>query len=310
MLSKDGYGNTDEPPKWGDGTVERSTKLASKTIVPKKGDGKTEFPWLKGYAKSESRNVFDADEGVEGAYDRGANGTAKSNDFIDGSAYGSTMPFEFGKKDGEQSGVYSKLDDAPELKFEAKNKDVPYLTFSGGGHAITFTQSINDNVVGATYSWGMNVRADVVSGGSTNFALSIFAASGLFSDLTSLNIVAQRNAAWAKYANLATTYSLADPDPYDKFVLQVSTDRRYATPTFKTIGGASKCPGEPDTMWRESGMIIQSDWSAGVNNGFIPPGDDALYDITITNESPFRETLSYGLVLTTGETWTNVNGGT
>jgi hypothetical protein len=105
--------------------------------------------------------------------------------------------------------------------------------------------------------------------------------------------------AWAKYGSLETSYSLGDPDPYDKFVIRVSTDKRFGTPTFKTIGGASKCPGEPDTMWRESGMILQTEWSPGVNNEFIPPGDDALYDLIITNESPYREGMSYGLVLTT-----------
>ena len=45
-----------------------------------------------------------------------------------------------------------------------------------------------------------------------------------------------------EYGNLETSYVLGDSDPFDKFVIQVSSDKRFGTPLFKTIGGASRCP--------------------------------------------------------------------
>ena len=104
-----------------------------------------------------------------------------------------------------------------------------------------------------------------------------------------------------KYGDLEVEYSLGDDDPLDKFIIHVSSDKRFGTPLFKTIGGASKCPGEPNTMWRENGMILETAWAAGVNNEYIPPHSNALYDVAITNESPYREPMYFGLLLTSGE---------
>ena len=115
--------------------------------------------------------------------------------------------------------------------------------------------------------------------------------------------------AWAKFGDLEVSYTLGDGDPYDKFVVQVLSDKRFGTPIFRTIGGASKCPGEPNTMWRESGLIIETEWSAGANNKFIPPGQRALFDLMITNESPYREGHIYGLLLTSGSKYVGDFGG-
>ena len=40
-----------------------------------------------------------------------------------------------------------------------------------------------------------------------------------------------------------------------------------------------------------------------MNNEFIPPDSTALFDVIITNESPYRETLNYALVLTSGNSY-------
>ena len=53
-------------------------------------------------------------------------------------------------------------------------------------------------------------------------------------------------------------------------------------------------------MWRESGIQIRTEWAPGMNNEFIPPDSNALFDVIITNESPYRETLNYALALTSG----------
>ena len=58
----------------------------------------------------------------------------------------------------------------------------------------------------------------------------------------------RRCMAWGKHGDLEVEYSLGDDDPFDKFIIHVSSDKRFGTPLFKTIGGASKCPGEPNTM--------------------------------------------------------------
>ena len=63
------------------------------------------------------------------------------------------------------------------------------------------------------------------------------------------------------------------------------------------------CPGEPDTMWRENGIKIHTESAPGMNNKFIPPDSTALFDVIITNESPYRETLNYVLALTSGTSY-------
>ena len=285
---------------WNSMSMARALTTALVSLKPSNADD-TLPTWLDGYESGET-NVFTADGGF---YDRGNASVPESNKFIDGSVYGSKSPFSFSTSSGETH--YSDRDDKPQAKLEGE-EEVPYLTFSGGGNVISFTQSVNDNVAGADYSWGMNVDATVEATGSIDATVSILTAGLSGGSTFSTSGGSQQNIAWSKYANLETAYSLGDPDPYDKFVLQISTDKRFGTPTFKTIGGASKCPGEPNTMWRESGMILQTEWSPGVNNEFVPPGDDALYDLIITNESPYREGMSYGLVLTTGETWKGADG--
>ena len=56
-------------------------------------------------------------------------------------------------------------------------------------------------------------------------------------------------------------------------------------------------------------MILETAWAAGVNNKFIPPGQNALFDIIITNESPFREGHIYGLQLISGSEFNGDFGG-
>ena len=108
--------------------------------------------------------------------------------------------------------------------------------------------------------------------------------------------------AWAKYGDLEVTYTLGDADPYDKFVVHVNFDKRFGTPIFQTVGGASKCPGEANTIWRESGLDIAVKHSPGSNNFLVLPSKPALFDVLITNDSPYQEAHIYGLLLTSGDT--------
>ena len=220
--------------------------------------------------------------------------------YIDASVFGSKAPFGFGGKNEKDP----KLD-----PISTGSEQSVYLTFSGGGHALEFSSDVSSNIDSWGYSWEFETEGQKDLSVATHVALSLFYLDqGL--DLMKGRLAQIEHAmAWAKYGNLKVFYSLGDLDPYDKFVVAVSSDKRFGTPIFKTIGGASKCPGEPNTVWRESGLIVETAWAAGVNNKFIPPGQNALFDIIITNESPFREGHIYGLQLISGSKFNGDFGG-
>ena len=66
-------------------------------------------------------------------------------------------------------------------------------------------------------------------------------------------------------------------------------------------------PGRTQYFMEESGLIVET--AAPMNNKFIPPGQNALFDIIITNESPYRESHIYGLQLISGSQYTGDFGG-
>jgi hypothetical protein len=220
--------------------------------------------------------------------------------YVDSSVFGTKAPFSFGGED--------KNDPKLQPKAMGSEQNI-YLTFSGGGHALEFNSAISSNIDSWGYSWVIEGEASSGEGYEMETAVSIVTGAAEHHNKKGKSASLERTMAWAKYGNLEVSYSLGDPDPYDKFVVAVSTDKRFGTPIFKTIGGASKCPGEPNTLWRESGLIVETAWAPGVNNKFIPPGQNALFDIIITNESPYRESHIYGLQLISGSQHTGDLGG-
>jgi len=230
----------------------------------------------------------------------GFNTKGYADDFIDASMFGSQAKFSF--RGGND------IDPWRDPMPSGKSQDI-YLTFSGGGHVLEFTSSIEDRIDGMGYGW--NFKADAEAKTDVWMEYEIMIKEGAM-DQTTLygkNAGIEHVMTWAKYGELSTTYSLGDPDPFDKFVIKVATDKRFGTPMFKTIGGASRCPAEPNTMWRESGIILTTQASAGVNNKFVSPQSSALFDVVITNESPYRETVNYGLMVMRGEQYTGDFGG-
>ena len=177
------------------------------------------------------------------------------------------------------------------------------MTFSGGGHALEFTTGISENIDSWGYGWSIGVDASNSNSHNLDFGISIISTVFSLASTDSKSANVEHVMAWAKHVNLETWYVLGDPDPFNKFVIQISTDKRFGTPLFRTIGGASKCPREPDTIWREKGIQIRTEWAPGMNNEFIPPDSTALFDVIITNESLYRETLNYALVLTSGNSY-------
>jgi hypothetical protein len=274
------------------------------------------------FAGFEGANVFKSteDSHSSGIFSRGMNRVSESDmfdrsgmnvnpgfvtngyaeDFIDASMFGSRAGFSF----GGGVGLDPKKDPMP----KGKSQDI-YLTFSGGGHVLEFTSSIEDRIDGMGYGW--NFKADAEAKTDINMEYEIMILEGAM-DQTTLygkNAGIEHAMTWAKYGELSTTYSLGDSDPFDKFVIKVATDKRFGTPMFKTIGGASKCPAEPNTMWRESGLILTTQASPGMNNKFVSPHSSALFDVVITNESPYRERVDYGLMIMSGEQYVGDFGG-
>ena len=274
------------------------------------------------FAGFEGANVFKSTEDSHsyGIFSRGMNRVSESNmfdssgmnvnpdfvtkgyaeDFIDASMFGSKADFSF----SGGIGVDPKKDPMP----KGKSQDI-YLTFSGGGHVLEFTSSIEDRIDGMGYGWNFKADAEAKTDVDMEFEIMIIEGKMDQTTLYGKNAGIEHVMAWAKYGELSTTYSLGDSDPFDKFVIKVATDKRFGTPIFKTIGGASKCPAEPNTMWRESGIILTTLASPGMNNKFVSPQSSALFDVIITNESPYRESVDYGLVVMSGKQYVGDFGG-
>ena len=232
-----------------------------------------------------------------------------SMDMIDSSVFGGKAEFEFGKlnqnQQSDDNNNYNDNDPMPDPKWWSTSTgsselkyDSIFLTFSGGGHTLSFSAGMEENIDSFGYSWAIDVEETDSSSNSLETQLGPVGTGTEWGTSESMEVSVDHAMAWAKHGNLETTYTLGDPDPFDKFVVMVSTDKRFGTPLFRTVGGASKCPGEPNTMWRETGVTFQTPRSAGIDNSFIPPDSPALFDVVITNASPYRETVNYAIVLT------------
>jgi len=232
-------------------------------------------------------------------------------DMIDSSVFGMDTTFDFGtSKTVSQTiagEVVSDTDPASEpnlLSDTATTEENVYLTFSGGGHALEFSSSVSDNIDSWGYSWSLEAESEITNNMDIELTAAVAYTNWHHHDSGGKSVALEHAMAWAKYGELETSYTLSDPDHGDKFVIQVKFDKRFGTPIFQTIGGASKCPGEPNTMWREQGLELSIAAADGIDNEFIAPDSSALFDITITNESPYREGQIFGLLLASGSNYT------
>ena len=232
-------------------------------------------------------------------------------DMIDSSVFGMGTKFEFSTdKDVSQTidGTPTTVTDPasqPKLPSDsAITSENVYLTFSGGGHALEFSSSISDNIDSWGYSWTLEAESEVTNNMDIGVTVAVAYTNWHYHDSGGKAVALEHAMAWAKHGELETAYTLSDPEHGDKFVIQVKFDKRFGTPIFQTIGGASRCPGEPNTIWREQGLTLGIAAANGMNNEFIAPDSSALFDITITNESPYRESQIFGLLLTSGSSYT------
>ena len=118
------------------------------------------------------------------------------------------------------------------------------ITFAGGGTTLEFTSSVSSNIDSNGYSWSIESEAMVKNNFDNEFTIGFVEGGSHFHQGYGKTSSVEHASAWAKHGDIETMYALGDPDPLDKFVIQISTDSRWGTPIFNTIGGASRCPGE------------------------------------------------------------------
>ncbi|CAL6300661.1 unnamed protein product [Bathycoccus prasinos] len=255
-------------------------------------------------------NEISVDTVTENQYDDYVN-KMQTMDMIDSSVFGMDTTFDFGTSktvsqtiDGIDVDDYDPASE-PNLPSDTATTDKNvYLTFSGGGHALEFSSSVSDNIDSWGYSWSLEAESEITNNMDIELTAAVAYTNWHHHDSGGKSVALEHAMAWAKYGELETSYTLSDPDHGDKFVIQVKFDKRFGTPIFQTIGGASKCPGEPNTMWREQGLELSIAAADGIDNEFIAPDSSALFDITITNESPYREGQIFGLLLASGSNYT------
>ena len=232
---------------------------------------------------------------------RGVNTTAYTTmDMIDASMYGGSVKFGFG-------GTNYSTDPAqfPQWGDAASNPAPVYLTFSGGGHALQFSMASSENIDSFGYEWSLEAEATGIENDAHAFAFQFWVvfdnavsdskSSGLTPPWHGRNTVTRKRlTCWVIPIHLTSLL-------FKYRVINVS-GRHFSRQSEVRL----RCPGEPNTMWRETDVKIdKTPWSAGVNNHFIPPDSPALFDVGHRNASPYRETLNYVLLLTSDQSYTD-----
>ena len=172
------------------------------------------------------------------------------------------------------------------------------LTFSGGGHALEFSFGANEVEDSDVYHIAYELSGESRNNLNAEIKIhNLLYAKGHLAASQTRDFSTERVLAWTKTGHISTKYYLADADLGDKFVVAVNTDARYGTPVFMTQGGRSLCPGEEETVHRHSGISLEMEYS--ISQG-LNPGDSAVFRLKIVNESPYRETVRFGLRLKDG----------
>ena len=181
------------------------------------------------------------------------------------------------------------------------------LTFSGGGQTMDFTFSSSEDIDGDSYSVGLEISGGFELGGTYTQewkleGSAVVESSSSLGAATSFSrsVESERAFMWNKHGQLHVSYSLGDAEFGDKFVVKVGTDKRFGTPIFVTKGGRSMCPGENGTVFRESGMRLEIPLKTKMNSQRLNPGQRAIFEVVIKNESPYREGGAFGLRLVDG----------
>ena len=185
------------------------------------------------------------------------------------------------------------------------------LTFSGGGTSLDFTFSSRETLDSKAYEVDIGIEGGIVMEGESSFKMKAFLYGILRGVKTHLPMYHSRyyrdfhrNRAfmWNKHGHMHTLYSLGDSEFGDKFVVHVNSDTRFGTPVFLTKGGRSKCPGEENTVYRESGISLELPIAMQQDTTWLNPDQRAIFAVVIKNESPYRESQLTSLRLIDGLT--------
>ena len=111
------------------------------------------------YAKEEMNNTFKIPSSMDELFE-----DKKVSSMVDASVFGSEAQFGF-------TGSHNS---DPTIS-RGEKQDV-YLSFSGGGHNLEFSSSIESNIDSYGYSWSMEAEGSVSASGDFSVALSVFEA--------------------------------------------------------------------------------------------------------------------------------------
>jgi hypothetical protein len=183
-----------------------------------------------------------------------------------------------------------------------------FLSFSGGGHALEFTFKSDEIIEDYNSHVAFEIDGEVsFSGGYHQEGELTASGVGVYWDDNAgikygwnRDFRHDRMFMWSKRGHVVTKYSLSDPEFGDKFVISVSSDKRFGTPVFSTKGGRSMCPGELGTVFRESSVYTEIPLETKMNTENLNPGQRAIFEVVVKNESPYREAGKFALRLMDG----------
>jgi len=182
------------------------------------------------------------------------------------------------------------------------------LSFSGGGQALEFSFKSDEIIADYASHVAFEIDGEVSFKGGYHQDGTVTAATvgAYWDDNAGVSYGWNRDFShdrmfmWAKRGHVITKYSLADPQFGDKFVISVASDKRFGTPVFSTKGGRSMCPGELGTVFRESGVYTEIPLKTKMNTKNLNPGQRAIFEVVIKNESPYREAGKFALRIVDG----------
>lgn len=168
-----------------------------------------------------------------------------------------------------------------------KAQFVKNISFSAGAPYDYQETSVEDATTSYDYNIYLNIDAAIGAkiGDGSKFSQTEFGVAAKFRWST-------RTATNTSATNSKTIgYHLEDNDPGDYFSIDVMKDRTYGTPVFKLSAGASSCPHEDGTQFRDLSQITLDSYT--VDN--IPSNKPGVFTANLSNLSESNEDGSFNV---------------
>ena len=165
-------------------------------------------------------------------------------------------------------------------------KDKENISFSSGASYSNVITTSEDKAT--TYEYEMYIDTEVAAaigysvGEFNGFEAGIMANFGW-----SKNVSKSRNINTSK----TFTYNLSDDTKNDYFSVDVLEDPLYGTPLFNVKGGASSCPHEEGTQYRDKARLT----ARNTVRRNVPADGEAVYTLLMQNLSESEEERAYTL---------------